>query len=352
MAMQRKSRRGKCALTAIDLFAGCGGLSVGLSRAGFRVLGAIDIDELAMDAYEANHAGVRTWRTDITQLPPSVVMAELGLKPGGLDLLAGCPPCQGFSSIRTLNRSAIADARNDLIFAFLDYVRALKPRAVMMENVPGLASDTRMTSFVQSLEDLGYVVNYDVLDASEYGVPQRRRRVILLAGLYGRITFGRRAKRAVTVADAIGDLPLPADSSDPLHNISERRSDEIKLLIEMIPLDGGSRTELPAEHQLPCHLRVDGFHDVYGRMSWNDVAPTITGGCVNPSKGRFLHPEQHRAITLREAALLQTFPKRYKLPLAHGKYRAAQMIGNALPPEFIRRHAGAVRRYLEEHGPR
>ena len=119
-----------------------------------------------------------------------------------------------------------------------------------------------------------------------------------------------------------------------------------RTLIRLIPKDGGSRLDLGRQRQLGCHRRCDGFKDVYGRMAWDDVSPTVTGGCVNPSKGRFLHPTKNRCVTLREAALLQSFPPTYRFSLRRGKFPAAQMIGNALPPEFIRRHAKQVGKHL------
>ena len=145
--------------------------------------------------------------------------------------------------------------------------------------------------------------------------------------------------------EAIGWLPEPSESDDPLHNHGESRSEEVRRRIEAIPPEGGLR-QLGVEHQLACHVRTRGFYDIYGRMAWDAPAPTITGGCINPSKGRFLHPEQPRAITLREAALLQSFPGRYQFPLDRGKYRAADLIGNALPPTFVRHHARQIRVHL------
>jgi DNA (cytosine-5)-methyltransferase 1 len=325
-------------------------MSLGLKQAGFDVLAAVDIDPLAVETYQANHAGVHVWQTDIRTLDAQQMMADLGLRVGELDLLAGCPPCQGFSSIRTRNRSSVADDRNDLIFDFLRFVEAFRPRAAMLENVPGLAADRRMASVVSTLESFSYTVSAAVLDAANYGVPQRRRRLILLAGLHGKIPFGRRSRQHRCVLDAIGHLPAPARSRDPLHGIPERRSAAVVALIERIPPDGGSRTDVGLAFQLKCHQRIEGFYDVYGRMAWQDVAPTITGGCVNPSKGRFLHPEQHRSITPREAALLQSFPPRYTFTMSQGKYRVAELIGNALPPEFIRRHAASIIRYLSRCG--
>lgn len=333
-------------LRAIDLFSGCGGLTLGLKQAGFHVIGAVESDLLAVETYKANHKRVIVWHQDIRTLTGREVMKCLRLRRGELDLLAGCPPCQGFSTMTTLNGfRSDDDPRNDLVFEFLRFVRLLRPKAVMMENVPGLSKDRRIKKVIRSLERMGYYCNSTILNAAEFGVPQRRRRFVLLAARHGKIPFAKPALRKRTVRDAIGKLSKLV-KSDPLHNIPETRSPQIQKIIRLIPADGGSRRNLKKKNQLRCHQKCDGFKDVYGRMSWQDVSPTITGGCCNPSKGRFLHPVLHRAITLREAALLQTFPGDYYFSLRRGKFLAAQMIGNALPPEFVRRHAGEVRRYL------
>jgi DNA (cytosine-5)-methyltransferase 1 len=332
---------------AIDLFCGCGGLSLGLKKAGFNVVGAVDNDKLAVETYKANHTGVEVWPKDIRELSTLTVKRRLHIRKGELDLLAGCPPCQGFSSIRTLNGSrAISDPRNDLIEEFYRFVNGFMPKAVMFENVPGLLEDYRFKSLVNRLEVLGYRGKYDILNAADYGVPQRRRRLIYLAGRDGWIDFAPKSKKRKMVLDVIGDLPPAGKSGDPLHDLPERRTSVIMELIKRIPKDGGSRTDLPPEDQLECHKKCNGFKDVYGRMAWNDVAPTLTSGCFNPSKGRFLHPEEDRAITMREAALLQGFPKRYKFPIVTNKSAIALLIGNALPPEFIKAHAKSIRRYL------
>lgn len=328
---------------AVDLFAGCGGLTEGLKRAGFRVVGAVEIDSLAAKTYRANHPSVTLWRRDIRTLSADRILRRLRILPGQLDLLAGCPPCQGYSTIRTRNRrTPVADDRNDLIFEFLRLVAKLRPRAVMLENVPGLQHDGRFSRFCAELRTLGYRLNHRVLDASDYGVPQRRRRLILLAGRGYLVLPASPTAVRESVRSTIGNLPHPGKSGDPAHDVQEHRSERILKLIMDIPVDGGSRADLGAERQLACHQKLDGFKDVYGRMTWDDVAPTITGGFVNPSKGRFLHPEQNRTITPREAALLQTFPPQYRFPMEAGKFPVAEMIGNALPPEFIRRHAAAV----------
>ena len=334
--------------TAVDLFSGCGGLTVGLKMAGFRVLGAVDVDPLSIKTYEANHADVTLWQADIRDLEPTEVGSELGLVKGDLDLLTGCPPCQGFSTMRTLNGAfVIEDPRNDLLFEFLRFVEELLPRIVMVENVPGLAGDGRFSVFCDRMKKIGYLGDHRILDAAEYGVPQRRKRLIYLAGLGFEIPFAAGARERRTVRDAIGDLPKAGESGDPVHDIPERRAARTMQLIRRIPRDGGSRTDLPEEDQLECHKRCGGFKDVYGRMSWGNVAPTITSGCFNPSKGRFLHPEEDRAITMREAALLQGFPHRYKFPTTGNKSAIALMIGNALPPPFISAHARAIRGALQ-----
>jgi len=209
----------------------------------------------------------------------------------------------------------------------------------MLENVPGLANRRRFFEFSKTLRKMGYLVNSGILDAASYGVPQRRWRLILIAAKCSKIEFAPGDSKVVTVRQAIGRLGAPGKKNDPLHCIAGKRSERIMELIKLIPKDGGSRSDLPLEMWLECHKKCEGFKDVYGRMRWNAVAPTITAGCLNPSKGRFLHPGQNRAITAREAALLQGFPLDYRFATDGGLYAVAAMIGNALPPEFIRRHA-------------
>lgn len=336
---------------AIDLFCGCGGLTLGLKKAGFAVIGGVDIDPLSLETYRINHNEVSLFEGNIQDIDPLVMLRSLGLRPGQLALLAGCPPCQGFSAMRTRNGACLVnDPRNDLVFDFLRYTSVMLPKAIMMENVPGLASDSRMMQLCKELKALNYFVQCKVLDAADYGVPQRRRRMILLGSRAGAVPFATQARHRRSVRDAIANLPRAGRSGDALHDLPEKRSERVLQLIRRIPQDGGSRRDAGSEFQLPCHKRCDGFKDVYGRMAWDEVAPTITGGCVNPSKGRFLHPEANRCITLREAALLQTFPPKYFFSLRRGKFPAAQMIGNALPPEFIRRHAAQISRHLLNAG--
>lgn len=340
---------------AIDLFCGAGGLTAGLKKAGFNVLAGLEVNSIAAETYKLNHPRTKVYRSDICFINPEKILNDLGLQVGQLDLLAGCPPCQGFSSHRTRNRSSsVVDVRNDLIFEFLRFVEVMKPKTIMLENVPGLAKDARIDTVKEALSDLGYFVceqSVQVKDAANFGVPQRRRRMILTVSRYGIIEEPQEINKVITVRRAIGGLPLVGTSGDVLHDLPVVRSKKVQEMICRIPKDGGSRTDLPIEYWLPCHIRnPDGYLDVYGRMKWDEVSPTITGGCISPSKGRFLHPEFDRAITLREAAVLQTFSKKYKFSLARGKDYAALMIGNALPPEFIRQHAVKFREHLDNLG--
>lgn len=334
---------------AIDLFCGAGGLSQGLKQAGYRIIGAVEIDPLASRTYKLNHPRARLWRADITSLPANSVMKELGVGPGELDLLAACPPCQGFSSIRTRNGAKRnRDPRNDLVSEVIRFARVMRPKALMVENVPRLQQSSKFREFRRDLRSLGYHVAVRVLNVAAFGVPQRRRRLVILASLDTVPSFAEPSSRGVTVRQALKGLVSPTKSRDILHNYAVRRKPAILERIRTIPRNGGSRAALGSEAQLGCHTRVDGFRDVYGRMAWDKPSPTITGGCINPSKGRFLHPRANRAITLREAAILQTFPRSYQFSIEGGRYAVARMIGNALPPEFIRRHALVMKALLTD----
>lgn len=335
--------------TAIDIFCGCGGTTQGVKDAGFRVLAGVELDDLAVKTFRANHKRVKVWNKDVTDLTPKELLEHHRLKPGQLDLLIGCPPCQAFSPMRRLNgRKRIRDkTAKDLVFEYLKFVEVLK--LVLLENVPRLIDDYRFNKVRQRLRELGYVGEPEIFDAAAYGVPQRRRRMVFIASLVGPIDYAKGdVKRRKTVRHTIGKLPQPGNSRDPMHNRPETRSPKVAKLIAKIPKNGGSRLSLGADEQLKCHQKCDGFKDVYGRMAWDALSPTITGGCVNPSKGRFLHPEQNRAITLREAALLQSFPRRYRFSLDRGKFAVAVMIGNAFPPLFVKLHAKRIYDHLQK----
>jgi DNA (cytosine-5)-methyltransferase 1 len=336
--------------TAIDLFCGAGGLTQGLKQAGFNVVGAIESHPTYAESYKLNHPKTNLKLSDITKINPLEYARELGLKGGELDLLAGCPPCQGYSTIGTRNRGKKNDPRNELVYEVLRFAVAFRPKTIMMENVPALASDDRLKRLCMKLEKVGYKIDVKVLKMSHYGVPQARRRMIMLASRLANIEVVKQEldeDKMKTVRDAIAFLPLAGQTNDPLHFDTDKRTDKVKKIISMIPKDGGSRIDLGEKYQLDCHKRTSGFRDVYGRMAWDKPSPTITGGCNNPSKGRFIHPVENRVITLREAALLQTFPIDYKFSLKSGKTGVAMMIGNALPPTFIEFHARNLIQHLK-----
>ncbi len=344
--MKRTEKRPRNRPKAIDVFCGCGGTSLGLRRAGFDVIGGAEVRDDAVAAYRLNHPQAVLFH-DVRFLTAPMLCSSLGIRRGALDLLSGCPPCQGFSSMRTLNtRSARKDERNNLVFDFLRLVEGLLPKAVLIENVPGLARNWRFGHLKRDLRRLGYQVRHGILNSRDFGVPQRRKRLVLCAFRTNeRIELRYPPAAKTTVRDAIGQLPLPARSDDRLHRMVSKLSTKVRKRIARIPHDGGSRGDLGKTSQLPCHKNEDcGFHDVYGRMSWNEPAPTITRYSNNPSKGRFVHPTQNRGISLLEAALLQSFPKSYKFPADAKITHVASMIGEAFPPLM----AEAVARVIKE----
>lgn len=322
-------------LLSIDIFSGCGGLTEGMHQANFKTEIAFEIDKIASEAYKLNHPNSTVITKDIRE----VSIAEIKQKLNGktIHLLAGCPPCQGFSSIRRLNRvEPVADDRNNLIMEYVRLVKALKPYTIMMENVPGLIHYNLFKEALGILKKAGYKwIDYKVVNVKNYGVPQSRRRLVLVGSRLGEIKVAKPIENKKTVRQTIGNLPLPENSTDPLHKVFPKHKPHVQERIEMTPKNGGSRKDLPKKYILKCHEAENvGFNDVYGRLRWDDYSTTITGGCLNPSKGRFLHPEQNRCISAREAALLQSFPANYKFPLDVPRTNLALMIGNALPPNF------------------
>jgi DNA (cytosine-5)-methyltransferase 1 len=334
---------------AIDLFSGCGGMTEGLYQAGYRVVAAIEIDKYAAQTYRANNnqRGVYLFQEDIRNVDISIIQDMLKGEP--LHLLAGCPPCQGFSTIRKKNKKRPKrDLRNKLIWEFVRFVEVLMPLTIMLENVPALAEYTEFKKAISKLKRLGYDSHYKILDVADFGVPQRRKRLVMMGSLLGSISPVAGDNSLVTVRQAIGNLEFPEISDDPVHHMYPHHTPEVQRRIELTPRDGGSRSDLPYEYTLECHKKNGiGFHDIYGRLAWEKVSSTITGGCLNPSKGRFLHPEQNRCISAREAALLQTFPRGYLFPVDIPRASIALMIGNALPPAFCRRQAEHILDHLE-----
>lgn len=337
-------------LLSIDIFSGCGGLTEGMHQAKFKTKVAFEIDEIASMAYNLNHPSTTVITKDIREV--SVAEVKRSLNGKKIHLLAGCPPCQGFSSIRRLNKLApVADDRNNLIMEYVRLVKALKPFTIMMENVPGLIHYDLFKKALKILKRAGYKwIDYKVVNVKDYGVPQSRKRLVLVGSRLGEITVAKPTHEKKTVREVIGQLPRPEKSMDPLHKIFPIHTPEVQKRIELTPKNGGGRKDLPKKYLLNCHKDENiGFNDVYGRLRWDDYSTTITGGCLNPSKGRFLHPEQNRCISAREAALLQSFPVDYKFPSVATRTGLALMIGNALPPNFSYVQSLNIRKHLESH---
>jgi DNA (cytosine-5)-methyltransferase 1 len=337
------------ALTSIDLFSGGGGLTVGLKRGGFRVVSAVEIDPDAYATYKTNHTEVKAYKQDIRTIQGKDLLALS--QTGCIDLLAGCPPCQGFCSLTSKYHKE--DERNELVYEMSRMVKEINPRAVMLENVPGLIKKGKpyFDKLVDELTDLGYVVNWDVLQVANYGVPQSRRRLVLLAGKGFKIelpepTHSWNGRKGLTpwrtVRDAIGILP-PAITLDEARSMGGPQKFNWHVVRTMSPKNverltkakaGDTWLRLPKELRPACHQQEDtGFGNVYGRLDWEKASVTITGGCTTLSKGRFGHPEELRTISIREAALIQTFPSDYIIETEYME-KACNIIGNALPCDF------------------
>ena len=325
--------------TVIDLYCGSGAVTHGLKRAGFHVVGAIDLDMMACSTYRSNHPEARLLQGDIREVCPTVFESKL---PQGLDLLVVCAPCQPFSS-QNKKRSS-KDERADLVLQSVRFAECLKPKLILFENVPGLEREGVFDTLHKKLDGIGYRLGKpEQVDAAQFGVPQRRQRMILVAA--GKSLFKEPVSGSdgpwisKTVRDAIADLPVPSigrtdNESDPLH--FARRHSLLNLeRLRYVPKNGGSRASIPLHLQLECQRgkSKNTFPDTYGRMSWDDVAPTLTTGCTDITKGRYVHPEQDRAITLREAARLQSFPDDYIFKGNSGQI--ATQIGNAVPPGMV-----------------
>ena len=325
-------------LRILDIFCGCGGSSMGFSRA-LRAAGAtyeiigIDIDRNACLTFQKNRVG-QAIRAD-ARFPPIL------MKSGLFDVVIGCPPCQGFTRMR--HKPNADDPRNQLVNTFLEWIEFLRPKFVMFENVPWIQNSRYYRRLLRRLNGHGYKCNVGVLNAADYLVPQRRRRLILLGSRDKKPKLPTPIKKVVTVRDAIADLPpLKSGETHPTipNHRSMRHSELVLKRIKNIPKNGGSRASLPPNLELKCHKMRKGFHDVYGRMRWDDVAPTLTSGCTNPSKGRFIHPEQDRGITPREAARLQTFPDSF---VFFGSFLSiSRQIGNAMPVKLSEQIAKAM----------
>ena len=328
-------------MRAIDLFCGAGGLTLGLRRAGWDVVAGIDVDEAVGATYESNNSEAVFMPADLRSVTDDEIRILAGTVPGAELLLAGCAPCQPFSKQRRRGDPR-KRAEATLLGQFARLVKVLEPKVVLMENVPGIAAVPGFSSlrrFLKTLRDYGYECDHRVLNARDFGVAQHRRRYVLLAARGSAVALPPpatdSASDVVTVRTTIERFPaLDAGEGDPSipNHYAARLSTRNLERIRATPVNGGSRRDWPEELILNCHRDTLGYSDVYGRMWWDRVAPTLTSRCNSLSNGRFGHPEQDRAISLREAAALQTFPDDFEFFGA--KNRIAGWIGNAVPVSF------------------
>ncbi len=338
-------------LKAIDFFCSGGGMTYGMRIAGINVIAGIDIDPDVKETYEKNNLGTTFIQADVFELTERDLAEYTGIKKNDDDLiLIGCSPCQYWSIIRTDKKKS--KKSKDLLKEFHRFVKYYNPGFVVVENVPGLekkAEESGLKEFVDDLKNRGYKVHYDIFNLNEYGVPQTRKRFSLIAS---RVTDGivnpEKEDYKPVVKDFIGkhngfpEIPAGYTDESDFQHTSAKLSKENLEIIKKTPKKGGISVKKRK------HFKGKGFPDSYSRMSWEKPAPTITTRFISFSNGRFGHPEEDRAISLREGATLQTFPKDY---VFYAKTMAAnaRMIGNAVPPEFARRIGEAIMKEVS-HG--
>jgi len=347
--MQKKTE-----IAVIDLFCGVGGLTQGFVMENFNVISGYDNDTSCKFSYEINNKAV-FHAEDVSKLDGHKLNKEFGDK---LKILVGCAPCQPFSSYSFKVKEKDPNKLN-LLYSFSRLIEETQPAVVSMENVPQLVETEIFSDFLAKLKSLGYSVSYQVVFCPDYGIPQRRRRLVLLASKLGEISLISKThttEKYVTVKDVIGNLkPVGAgeyDKNDPLHRA--RRLNDINLRRIRHTKEGDSWRSWPEELVLECFKKPSGktYGSVYGRMKWNEPAPTMTTHCTGLGNGRFGHPEQDRAITLREAALFQTFPVEYKFYESIDKYNPSvicRQIGNAVPPKLGQVIAKSIKKHLKEY---
>jgi len=356
-------------LTALDLFSGGGGASIGLHRVdGIELRAAAEINDKVREFYNEN-LPVEAANIDLTDDDAlSQICEKYGLEPSEIDLVIGCPPCQKYSSLQDTTPPLDDGPKNKLLNVYIDLIIKISPKVVVFENVPGLMTE-KNEQYVKDLKHYlrkaGYGLDMGLLNTADYGAPQARKRAIAV-GIKGvsdeEVSLPdpthappEEAEDKLpyrTVSDAIGDLPHleSGETCEELpFNGHRARNHHKKTInfIKKIPQNGGSRTDLSEEEQLDCHQNLENKNsagNVYGRMKWDEPGPTLTGRCITPSSGRFVHPEQHRGITPREAARIMTFPDDYTLPESNNT--AEQLIGNAVPPDFI---TAVISSFLDEH---
>ena len=329
----------------VDLFCGIGGLSYGMKSAGFDILAGYDLDWTCQYAYETNTGG-KFFYKDVKSVTGDEIKKLYSKKKNTIKVLAGCAPCQPFSSYAFKKKDKDPN-KYDLLYEFGRLVEEIKPDIVTMENVTQILnfkSKPVLKDFVEKLESLGYFVDVNKVFCPDYGIPQTRKRLVLMASRLGIIKLippTHHKKEYVTVRETIGDLPPISsggvDINDPLHRCTALTPLNLKR-IQATPYGGGWH-DWPEELVLDCHKKKEGktYGSVYGRMEWDKPSPTMTTQCTGLGNGRFGHPEQDRAISIREAALLQTFPKTYKFFQDEETISitiASRYIGNAVPPKL------------------
>tara|TARA_R110001606_G_scaffold199398_2_gene347096 strand:+ start:5164 stop:6279 length:1116 start_codon:yes stop_codon:yes gene_type:complete len=349
--MARTRRTSKAdTVVACDLFAGAGGFSLGAQSAGIQVAAAVEWDRHAAETYRRNLivkqlVGPNLYEDDITDLDPKRILKE-AFGEGACDILLGGPPCQGFSTHR-INNAGVDDPRNGLLLRYFEYVRVLRPMFFLVENVPGLLWPRHkkyLAKFYSLARKAGYeVLEPEVINARDFGVPQNRKRVFLLGYDRSRVNAPMAWPPAPTHAspntksDLADWVPAAvafarkAPKGDP-NNIHMNHGSELVEAFRRTPPNGGSRRD--SGRTLPCHKDHDGHKDVYGRIDPKVPGPTMTTACINPSKGRFVHPTEHHGITLRQAARLQSFPDWFVF--SGGLIAGGVQIGNAVPVELAK----------------
>lgn len=353
-------------IKVVDLFSGAGGFSLAAVQAGCEIVFAVEFDKKAATTYRNNIGAkhrckdVVVYNQDIISLSANC-LAKQHFSTIDCDLLLGGPPCQGFSTLR-INDAGVDDPRNALIHEYFAFVRSLKPRAFLMENVPGMLwprHKSYLEEFYRQACESGYMAYQPVkLDARDYGVPQRRQRVFILGVREDVATEGFEWPPAATHcdpkwADAASLKPwLSCETAfenmpvDDINGVHMNHGPELIAAFERTPANGGSRRD--SGRILACHVDHDGHKDVYGRIDPSKPAPTMTTACINPSKGRFVHPVLHHGITARQAARIQTFPDDYIF--AGGLMAAGKQIGNAVPVAFGQYLIDHIKKLLDRDG--
>ena len=354
-ARSREERSAAAAhITGIDLFCGVGGLTHGLIRGGIRITAGIDVDATCKFPYEANNDAVFLQK-DVRTLKASDIQPFLGSDT--IRLIAGCAPCQPFSTYSQKCRRNGDDRKWDLLLDFGRIVDELQPELVTMENVPQLLGHKVFEKFLVSLS--GYHLWHNIVECAAYGVPQTRKRLVLLASRLGPVELmaPTHSGRPVTLRTVISQLPrLSAGKhslSDPLHAACSLSKLNLRRIKASRP--GGTWRDWPPTLRAKCHRRKSGqtYPSVYGRMEWGGTAPTITTQCFGFGNGRFGHPEQNRAISLREAAIIQTFPNDYRFIPGNStpKFNVlGRLIGNAVPVRLGEVVAETLTRHVQTLG--